>query len=379
MDFELNEQQQMLKETVAEFAKEKIAPVARQYDESAEFPFEIIREMGKLDLLGVLIDEKYGGAGLGALDFVIVMEEISKVDASVGVTLGVQNSLGITVLQNYGSEEQKKKYLPKIASGEIITAFGLTEPMAGSDVTVLDTTAVKEGGEWVINGLKCFITNGGVADLVTVLATSNKARGTRGISAFLVEKGTPGYSIGKKEDKMGIRASDTSELVFENCRIPEANLVGREGIGFKAFLEALDSGRIGIGAQALGIAEGAYEAALKYSKERVQFGSQIGRFQGMSWMLADMATQINAAKWMVYHAAWLKDMKRPYAKEAAMAKLFASEVSRDVVHKALQVHGGYGFMKDYDVERFYRDQRITEIYEGTSEIQRNVIASAILK
>ncbi len=379
MDFELNEQQVMLRDTVAEFARERIAPVARKYDESGEFPFEIIREMGKLDLLGVLIDEKYGGAGLGALDFVIVMEEISKVDASIGVTLGVQNSLGITVLMNYGSEEQKQKYLPKIASGEIITAFGLTEPGAGSDVTVLDSTATKDGKEWVINGLKCFITNGGVADLVTVLATSNKSRGTRGISAFLVEKGTPGFSIGKKEHKMGIRASDTSELVFENCRVPEENLIGREGIGFKAFLEALDSGRIGIGAQALGIAEGAYEAALKYSKERVQFGSQIGRFQGVSWMLADMATQINAAKWMVYHAAWLKDMKRPYAKEAAMAKLFASEVSRDVVHKALQVHGGYGYMKEYDVERFYRDQRITEIYEGTSEIQRNVIASYILK
>ena len=379
MDFELNEQQVMLRDTVAEFARERIAPVARKYDESGEFPFEIIREMGKLDLLGVLIDEKYGGAGLGALDFVIVMEEISKVDASVGVTLGVQNSLGITVLMNYGSEEQKQKYLPKIASGEIITAFGLTEPGAGSDVTVLDSTATKDGHEWVINGLKCFITNGGVADLVTVLATSNKSRGTRGISAFLVEKGTPGFTIGKKEHKMGIRASDTSELVFENCRVPEANLIGREGIGFKAFLEALDSGRIGIGAQALGIAEGAYEAALKYSKERVQFGSQIGRFQGVSWMLADMATQINAAKWMVYHAAWLKDMKKPYAKEAAMAKLFASEVSRDVVHKALQVHGGYGYMKEYDVERFYRDQRITEIYEGTSEIQRNVIASYILK
>lgn len=379
MDFDFTDEQKMLRETVAEFAKEKIAPTSRQNDETGTFPHEIIRELGKLDLLGVLIDEKYGGVGGCALDFVIVMEEISKVDASIGVTLGVQNSLGITVLQRYGSEEQKQKYLPKIAKGEMITAFGLTEPMAGSDVTVLDTTAVKEGNEWVLNGLKCFITNGGVADLVTVLATSNKARGTRGISAYLVEKGHPGFTTGKKEDKMGIRASDTSELVFENCRVPEGNLVGREGIGFKAFLEALDSGRIGIGAQALGIAEGAYEAALAYSKNRVQFGSQIGRFQGMSWMLADMATSIEAARWLVYHAAWLKDNQKPYAKEAAMAKLFASEVSREVCHKAVQIHGGYGYMKEYDVERFYRDQRITEIYEGTSEIQRNVIASSILK
>lgn len=379
MDFRLTEEQIMLRDTIREFAREEIAPIAKECDENSKFPTEIIRKLGEMEMLGVLIPEQYGGAGLGAMDFVIIMEEISKVDASVGVTLGVQNSLGITVLQKFGSEEQKQKYFPKIATGEIMVAFGLTEPMAGTDVTKLATTADKDGDHWVINGQKCFITNGGIADLTTVLATSNRAKGTRGISAFLVEKDTPGYSVGKKENKMGIRASDTSELIFDNCRVPNANMIGREGMGFVQCLKALDSGRIGIGAQALGIAEGAYEATVKYSKERVQFGQQVGRMQGISWMLADMHTQIEAARWMVYQAAWLHDNGMPYAKEAAMCKLFASEVSREVCHKAVQIHGGYGFMKDYDVERFYRDQRITEIYEGTSETQRNVIAHALLK
>jgi len=307
------------------------------------------------------------------------MEEVSKVDASMGVSLGVQNSLGVHTLLDFGSKELKEKYLPKIATGEKLVAFGLTEPSAGTDVTKLQTTATKDGDDWILNGLKCFITNGGIADLITVFATSNKNRGTRGITAFLVEKETPGYSVGKKEDKLGIRASNTTELVFEDCRIPHENIIGREGLGFMATIKALDSGRVGIGAQALGIAEGAYEAAIKYSKERVQFGTQIGKFQGISWMLADMATQIEAARWMVYHAAWLIDNKKPHGKEAAMCKLFASEMARDVCHKALQIHGGYGMMKEYDVERFYRDQRITEIYEGTSEAQRNVIAHAVLK
>jgi len=379
MDFKLSEEHELLRQTVRDFAEKEVGPTAAERDEEERFDREIFNKMAELGLTGIPWPEEYGGAGMDYLAYAIAVEELSRVCASTGVTLSAHVSLGSFPIFKYGTEEQKKKYLKPLALGEKIGAFGLTEPAAGSDAGSLKTTAVRDGDYYVLNGSKIFITNAGEAETYVVFANVDKTKGHKGISAFIVEKGTPGFSFGKKEKKLGIRSSPTMELVFENCRIPKENLLGEEGQGFKIALSTLDGGRIGIAAQALGIAQGAYEAAVKYAKERTQFGKPIADFQGISFMLADMATKIQAARFLVYHAAWLESNHIPHGKAAAMAKLFASETAMEVTTKAVQVFGGYGYTREYPVERMMRDAKITEIYEGTSEVQRIVISSYILK
>ena len=378
MEFELTEEQQMIRRMVREFAEKEIRPIAREIDAMGEFPWEVIRKMAGLGLLGLPIPEQYGGSGADTVSYAIAVEEVSRVSGSIGITMAAHTSLGLYPLYRFGSEEQKKQYLPRLASGEGLAAFGLTEPEAGSDAGGVKTTAVLDGDQWVLNGQKTFITSGSIADVVIIAALTDKAAGTRGISNFIVEKGTPGFRPGRDEDKMGLKGSVTSELFFEDCRVPKANLLGQVGEGFKQFLITLDGGRISIGAMALGLAQGALDAAIKYSKERVQFGQPIARFQAIQWMIADMATEIEAARWMIYRAAWLKDKGGRFTKEAAMAKLYASEAAERACFKAIQIHGGYGYMSEYDVERIYRDNRLTTIGEGTSEIQRLVIARQVL-
>lgn len=378
MEFELTEEQQMIRRMVREFAEKEIRPIAREIDARGEFPWEVIRKMAGLGLLGLPIPEQYGGSGADTVSYAIAVEEVSRVSGSIGITMAAHTSLGLYPLYRFGSEEQKKQYLPRLASGEGLAAFGLTEPEAGSDAGGVKTTAVLDGDQWVLNGQKTFITSGSIADVVIIAALTDKAAGTRGISNFIVEKGTPGFRPGRDEDKMGLKGSVTSELFFEDCRVPRANLLGQVGEGFKQFLITLDGGRISIGAMALGLAQGALDAAIKYSKERVQFGQPIARFQAIQWMIADMATEIEAARWMIYRAAWLKDKGGRFTKEAAMAKLYASEAAERACFKAIQIHGGYGYMSEYDVERIYRDNRLTTIGEGTSEIQRLVIARQVL-
>jgi alkylation response protein AidB-like acyl-CoA dehydrogenase len=378
MNFELTEEQQMIRKMVRDFAENEIAPIAQETDQSGQFPRETIRKMGKLGLMGLPFSEEYGGAGADTISYAIAMEEISRVCGSTGITLAAHTSLCTFPIYHFGSEEQKHKYVPKLASGEWIGAFGLTEPGAGSDAGGTRTQAVLDGDEWVINGQKCFITNGSIADVVVLTALTNPEKGTQGISSFIVEKGTPGFRPGRDEEKMGLKGSITSELYFEDCRIPKENILGTPGEGFKQALVTLDGGRISIGAMALGLAQGAFERALAYSKERQQFGQPICNFQGVQWMLADMATEIEAARLMVYRAAWLEDQGVRFTKEAAMAKLYASESAERACFKALQIHGGYGYMREYEVERMYRDQRLCTIGEGTSEIQRLVIARQVL-
>ncbi|ABB15094.1 acyl-CoA dehydrogenase [Carboxydothermus hydrogenoformans] len=379
MDFRLSEEHELLRQTVRDFAEKEVAPSAAERDEQERFDREIFKKMAELGLTGIPWPEEYGGAGMDYIAYAIAVEELSRVCASTGVTLSAHVSLGSFPIYKYGTEEQKQKYLKPLALGEKLGAFGLTEPSAGSDAGSLKTTAVRDGDYYILNGSKIFITNGGEAEIYVVFATVDKSKGHRGISAFIVEKGTPGFSFGKKEKKLGIRSSPTVELVFENCRIPKENLLGEEGQGFKIALSTLDGGRIGIAAQAVGIAQGAYEAAVKYAKERTQFGKPIAEFQGVSFVLADMATKIQAARLLVYHAAWLESNNLPYGKAAAMAKLFASETAMEVTTKAVQIFGGYGYTREYPVERMMRDAKITEIYEGTSEVQRIVISSYILK
>ncbi|MCK4614552.1 MAG: acyl-CoA dehydrogenase, partial [Thermoplasmata archaeon] len=350
-----------------------------EIDEEERFPEETIEKMGKLNLMGLTIPKEYGGVDVDGVSYAIVIEEISRVCASTGVITAVHNSLAPFPIIKYGSEELKKEYLPKLASGEYIGAFSITEPGAGTDVAGIQTTAEKDGDDYVINGSKIFVTNGPQAGIVTVFAKTDMAKGARGISAFVVEKGTPGFKIGTLETKMGIRGSHQCELVFENCRAPRENLLGSEGQGFKIALETLDHGRVGIAAQALGIAQGALDEAVKYSKEREQFGRPLAKFQAIQWMLADMETEIQAARFLVYSAAVKKKEGGRFSKEAAMAKLYASEVAGRAVNKAVQIHGGYGYTRDYPVERYFRDQKITEIYEGTSEVQRMVIAQDLLR
>ena len=340
---------------------------------------QMIRKMAALGFLGLPFPEEYGGAGADNVSLAIVMEEIARVCGSTAITLDAHTSLCCEPIYLFGSEAQKQKYLPKLCSGEWIGAFGLTEPGAGSDAGATKTRAVRDGDEWVINGQKCFITNGSIADVIVITAMTDPQRGSRGISSFIIEKGTPGFRPGRDEEKMGLRGSVTSELFFEDCRIPAANLLGKENEGFKQFLTTLDTGRIAIAAMALGLAQGAFERALAYSKERVQFGQPICNFQAIQWMLADMATEIDAARLLVYRAAWLKDRGVRYTKEAAMAKLYTSEMAERVCYKAIQIHGGYGYTKEYEVERMYRDQRLCAIGEGTSEIQRLVIARQLLR
>ncbi|MDH7485407.1 MAG: acyl-CoA dehydrogenase [Anaerolineae bacterium] len=378
MHFELTEEQRMTREMVRDFAENEIRPLAQERDRTGEFPWELIRKMGPLGLLGLPIPEEYGGAGADTVCYAIAIEEIARVCGSTAITVAAHTSLGTYPIYRFGNEAQKRKYLPRLASGQGLAAFGLTEPEAGSDAGAIKTRAVRDGDEWVLNGQKIFITNGSIADVVVVAAVTDPDKGPRGISNFIVEKGTPGFRPGRDEEKMGLKASVTSQLFFEECRVPQENFLGQPGEGYKQFLITLDGGRISIGAMALGLAQGAYERALAYSKERVQFGQPIARFQAIQWMLADMATEIEAARLMVYRAAWLKDQGVRFTKEAAMAKLFASEVAERACFKALQIHGGYGYMREYDVERMYRDQRLCTIGEGTSEIQRLVIARQIL-
>nr|MBC7244293.1 acyl-CoA dehydrogenase [Chloroflexota bacterium] len=379
MDFELTEEQQMIRRMVHDFTEKEIRPITREIDATGQFPWEIIRKMGSLGLMGLPIPEEYGGSGADTISYALAVEEISRVSGSIGITLAAHTSLGLYPIYRFGTEEQKRKYLPKLASGQGLAAFGLTEPEAGSDAAAIKTTAVLDGDHWVINGQKIFITSGSIADVVIIAAVTDKSAGTRGISNFIVEKGTPGFRPGRDEEKMGLKGSVTSQLFFEDCRVPKENLLGQPGEGYKQFLITLDGGRISIGAMAVGLAQGAFEAALKYSKERVQFGQPIARFQAIQWMIADMATEIEAARLLVYRAAWLKDKGVRFTKEAAMAKLYASEAAERACFKAIQIHGGYGYMKEYDVERIYRDNRLTTIGEGTSEIQRLVIARQVLE
>ncbi|MBZ5722647.1 MAG: acyl-CoA dehydrogenase [Acidobacteriia bacterium] len=379
MDFQLNDEQLQLKKSVREFAEREIAPSVMKWDEASEFPMATIKELGKLGLLGTIFPQEYGGAGMGYVEYVTAIEELSRVDGSVGIIVAAHTSLCSNHLFIAGNEAQKKKYVSRLAAGEYLGAWGLTEPSSGSDAGSARMTAVKSKGGWVLNGNKTFITNGHYADVAVVIAVTDRAAHTRGLSAFVVEKGTRGFRPGKKENKLGLRASDTSELIFEDCFIPSENLVGKEGDGFIDAMRVLDGGRISIAALSLGIAEGAYEAALKYSKQRQQFGKPISEFQGIQWKLADMATEIEAAKLLTFRAASMKDAGLKTTQESSMAKLYASEVAVRCANESVQIHGGYGFIKDYPAEKFYRDVKLCTIGEGTSEIQRLVIARQLLK
>lgn len=379
MNFGLTREQELVRQMVREFAVNEVKPIAAEIDETERFPMENVKKMAELGMLGIPFPKEFGGAGGDVLSYIITVEELSKVCGTTGVIVSAHTSLCASLIYENGTPAQKEKYLVPLAKGEKIGAFGLTEPGAGTDAAGQQTTAVLDGDNYILNGSKIFITNGGVADTFIVFAMTDKSQGTRGISAFIVEKDFPGFSIGKKEEKLGIRASSTTELIFENCIVPRENLIGKEGKGFSIAMKTLDGGRIGIAAQALGIAEGAYEESVKYMKERKQFGRSLSAFQGLQWMIAEMETKIEAAKLLVYKAAWLKQNKLPYSVDAAKAKLFAAEVAMDVTTKAVQLHGGYGYTKEYPVERMMRDAKITEIYEGTSEVQKMVIAGAALR
>jgi alkylation response protein AidB-like acyl-CoA dehydrogenase len=378
MDFALSPQHEEIRRTVRDFAEREIIPVADEIERKGEFPHDIIRKAAGLGLLGVPYPEEVGGTGLDSLAYAITVEELSRASGSVGIIVSAHTSLGCNPLYLAGTPEQKDRYLRPMASGEVLGAYGLTEPGAGSDSRGTRTRAHRDGDEWILNGSKRFITNAGVAGTYIVTAVTDREAESGKISAFIVEADTPGFSIGRMEEKMGLHASNTGELIFTDCRIPAANLLGDEGEGDKLFLKTLDGGRIGIGAMALGLAQAAYEAASAYSKERRQFDRPIASFQGVAFKIADMAVGIDAARLLVYRAAWLKDCGKPYTTEAAMAKLFASEVARQVTNDAIQVHGGYGYVTEYHVERYLRDAKLTEIGEGTSEIQRLVIARNIL-
>ncbi len=378
-DMFLTDEQKMLREMVRDFAEKEIKPIAAEIDENERFPEENIKKMAKLGLLGITYPEEYGGSGMDTVSYAIAVEELSRVCASTGITLAAHISLGIAPIHYFGSEEQKKKYMPPLCTGELLGAFGLTEPNAGSDAGGTETTAVLDGDEWVLNGSKIFCTNGSYAGVIVATALTDKGKGTKGISNFIIEKDAPGFSVGKKERKLGIRGSDTVMLQLSDCRIPKDNLLGNPGEGFKQFLITLDGGRISIGAMALGIAQGALEESLRYSRERYQFGKPISAFQAIQFKLADMATEIEAARHLVYHAAKLRDAGKNYIRQSSMAKLFASEVSVRAASQAIQIHGGYGYIREYPVERMFRDAKITEIGEGTSEIQRLVIARTLLE
>src|SRR5215213_3088967 len=394
-----SEQHHAVREMVRQFARDEVAPIAKEYDASAKFPWESIRKMSELGLLGIPWPEEMGGAGLDLLSYMIVIHELAKVDASHGLTISAHTTLGTSPIVRFGTDEQKRRYVPLLASGRVMGGFGLTEPEAGSDAGGTRTTAVRKNGHYVLNGVKRFITHGGVGEIFVVTAVTDPTKGTKGISSFIVTKPTndleaakkfgvghepslvamKGFRSGKKEDKLGWRASDTCELILEDVEVPVENLLGVEGNGFVNFMKTLDNGRIGIAALSLGIAEGAFEAALRYTSTRKQFGQPVAQFQGVQFQLAEMATEIEAGKHLMYHAAWLAQNGRPFTKEAAMAKLFCSELAMRATITAVQLHGGYGYTKDYPVERFMRDAKICEIGEGTSEIQRIVIARALLK
>lgn len=377
--FTLTEDQEQLRKEIREFAAREIAPNVMRWDEASEFPADVVRQLGHMGLMGVIFPVEYGGAGLGYVDYALAIEELSAVDGSIGIIVAAHNSLGTNHIFLAGNEEQRRKYVPKLASGEWLGSWGLTEPGSGSDASAARTTAVRKGDNWVLNGNKTFITNAHYADVAVVIAVTDRTKGTHGLSAFIVEKGTPGFRPGKKENKLGLRASDTSELIFEDCEIPGENLLGNLGEGFVDAMRVLDGGRISIAALSLGIGRGALDASLKYVKERRQFGKAIAEFQGIQWKLADMATELDAAQLLTQRAAVLKDSGQRVTRESSMAKLYASEVAVRICDEAVQLHGGYGFIKDYPAEKFYRDVKLCTIGEGTSEIQRMVIAREILK
>ena len=378
MQIELSEEQQMIQALAREFAEKEVKPVAALLDAEARFPHETVKRMGELGLMGIAVPEAYGGSGADTVAYVLALEEIAKACASHAVIMSVNNSLYCDPVLKYGTDEQRKKFLAPFASGQQIGCFALTEPQAGSDATNQQTLAVRGGDGYVLNGRKVFVTNGREAAVALVFAQTDPAKAHRGISAFLIERGTPGFLVPKVEDKLGIRASDTAEFVFEECRVRAANRLGEEGMGFKIAMGTLDGGRIGIAAQALGIAAGAFDLSVAYAKERKSFGVPIAQHQMVQWMLADMATAIEAARLLIWRAAALKDSGRPFGPEASMAKLFASEMAMKATTDAIQVHGGYGYIKEYQVERYFRDAKITQIYEGTSQIQKLVIARHVL-
>jgi butyryl-CoA dehydrogenase len=378
MNLELSDEQQMIQAMAREFALNEVRPVAAEIDREARFPRHTVRRMGELGLMGIAIPEAYGGSGGDTVAYVVALEEVARACASHAAIMSVNNSLYCDPVWKFGTEEQKQRFLVPFASGTKLGCFSLTEPEAGSDASNQNTLGVKDGADYILDGRKIFVTNGREADAALVFAQTDRARRHHGITAFLVEKGTPGFTVVKTEDKLGIRASDTAELLFEDCRVPGANRLGEEGQGFKIAMSALDAGRIGIAAQALGIAAAATDASVGYARERKSFGVPIGQHQMVQWMLADMATDLEAARLLTWHAAWLKDMGRPFSAAASMAKLFAAEIAMKVATDAIQVHGGYGFTKEYAVERHFRDAKITQIYEGTSQIQKLVVARHLL-
>ena len=379
MDFMLTEQQQMMKKLFAEFAEKDVKPLAAEVDEDERFPRENVEKMKACKMMGIPFSREYGGAGADYLSYILAVEELSKKCGTTGVVLSAHTSLGTWPIEHFGTEEQKNKYLPDLCTGKKLAAFGLTEPNAGTDAAGQQTTAVKDGDDYILNGTKIFITNAGEADVYVIFAMTDKTKGTHGISAFIVEKGMPGFTVGQHEKKLGIRGSVTSELIFNNVRLSKDHLLGQEGKGFKIAMMTLDGGRIGIAAQALGIAQGAIDETVPYVKARKQFGRSIAKFQNTQFQLADMQVKTDAARWLVYDAAMKKEKGLPYSVEAAKAKLFAAEVAMEVTTKAIQLMGGYGYTRDYPVERMFRDAKITEIYEGTSEVQRMVISGAMLK
>jgi alkylation response protein AidB-like acyl-CoA dehydrogenase len=379
LDFSFTEEQQQLRKSIREFAEGEIAPHVMEWDEASHFPVEIMPKLAEMGLLGIIFPDQYGGAGLGYIEYVIAIEELSRVDGSIGIIVAAHNSLCCNHIYKFGTEAQKQKYLVPLAQGKKIGAWSLTEPEAGSDAGGTRTTAQRNGDNYVINGAKTFTTNGHYADTCVVMAVTDKSKGSHGISAFIVEKDTPGFRPGKKENKLGLRASATSELIFSDCKVPAGNLLGPEGEGFTGSLAILDGGRISIAALGLGMAQGALDAALSYAKQRKQFGKTISEFQAIQFKLADMATEVEAARLLVYHAAWLADQKTVrFSKESSMAKLYAGEVAVKVANECVQIHGGYGFIKDYPAEKFYRDVKLCTIGEGTSEIQKLVIARQLL-
>jgi len=379
IDYLLTDEQKMIRDLCQQITEEKITPVAAELDKTEEFPWEVMKVIAKSDLFGLYIEEKYGGMGGGVLDLCIATEEFSKGCGGIAVCYAA-SALGTYPIILYGTDEQKNKFLPDIAKGKKLSAFGLTEPAAGSDASAIQTTAKKDGDHYILNGTKHFITNGGDAEIYTIVAMTDKLKGARGASAFIVEKGTPGFTFGKKEDKMGIRASSTRELIFTDCKIPKENLLGKEGLGFIVTMKTFDMSRPGVAAQALGIAQGALDAAVIYSRERVQFGKPISSFQGIQFMLADMATKVEAARALVYATAReIDNGNKNVGKDSAMAKLYASDVAMEVTTDAVQIFGGYGYMKEYPAEKYMRDAKITQIYEGTNQIQRNIIALALIK
>jgi hypothetical protein len=378
MDFSLTQEQELLRRTVREFAETEVRPHVREWDREQHFPTELIPALASLGLMGIQFPEEYGGAGMSAIDYCLCIEELSRVDPAVALSVAAHNGLCAAHLFRFGTEPQKRQYLVPLAQGEKIGAWALTESSSGSDAAGMRTTAARADGHWVLNGSKTFTTHGRVGDVLVVMAITDRAAGAKGISAFIIEKGTPGLTPGKKEDKLGVRASDTSEVLLDNCRIPSDQILGQPGQGFVNSLQILDAGRIGIAALAVGLAQGAYEAALRYAQERRAFGKTISQFQAIQWKLADNATRIEAARWLTYRAAYLKDRDRGTTLESAMAKLYASEIAVKAADDCVQIHGGYGFVKDYPAEKYFRDVKLTTIGEGTSEIQRLVIARQLL-